>query len=60
MKRGIEGGSNYVDGDIGEGGDVEILSFRDFDNEVTAASFLLGLREKFNTATEAISTLVKK
>lgn len=39
---------------------AEILSFRDFDNEVTAASFLLGLREKFNTTTEVISTLVKK
>ena len=49
-----------MDDDSGEGGDEEILSYRDFDHDVTQASFLLSLRKKFNATTEVISYVSEK
>ena len=38
----------------------EYLNYKDFDHDVTVASFLLGLREKFNSTTEAIRFVSEK
>ena len=59
-----EGDVNLNDIDIDDAENEQIgeeyLNYKDFDHDVIVASFLLGLREKFNTTTEAIRFVSEK
>ena len=54
------GNEEQIEGDVDSEGEGEILSFKNFNNDLVVANFLLGLRENFNTTTEAISFVSKK
>ena len=54
------GNEEQIEGDVDSEGEGEILSFKNFNNDLVVANFLLGLRENFNTTSEAISFVSEK
>ena len=53
--------THNCDVDMREGGNgEEVLHYEDFNQDVIVGSFLLGLRENFNTTTEAICFVSEK
>ena len=49
-----------IEGDDNSEGEEEMLSYKNFNHDLVVANFLLGLRENFNTTTEAISFVSEK
>ena len=53
----VIGNEGRIESDDNSQGEEEILSYKDFNYDLVVANFLSGLRENFNTTTEAISFL---
>ena len=56
----VVGNEGRIEADDNSEGEEEILSYKDFNYDLVVANFLLGLRENFNTTTEAISFVSEK
>ena len=56
----VMGNKVQIEGDDNSEGQEEILSYKNFNHDFVVANFFLGLRENFNTTTEAISFVSKE
>ena len=56
----VMGNEEQIEGDDNGKGEKEILSYKNFNHDLVVANFLLGLRENFNTTTEAMSFVSEK
>ena len=56
----VMGNEEQIEGDGNSEIEEEILNYKNFNNDLVVANFLLGLRENFNTTTVAISFASEK